>query len=627
MNPSVRQFRRSLGSTLLAACSMAGSASLTVLLSLAIGSTVGAGSLVEARWGREAAEWTVFSSEWFPALLTAAGIHTLCAALTRWPKKDLLVVQVGVLALLAGVILTCRSGHTGQVRLREGQATGEVELPCESVLQVVRRSSDGNLATEFTFFPGPFDWEDGRELDFGTCQGLGVSVVKYLRHAKERTAWVQDDRDFDGPALELALSESGGKAAGEEWLTAGAFGGEAVVGSAAFALYPIPVPTMVEDFLDPPADLGAAGVLSVHFEGRMQHVLVDASIGKTIPLDQSGTELELVEYLPNAHPTPDGRFESRGPKAENPVLELRVRLAGEAEPIRQVAFANRPLLNLDAVYGRTCPVRFWFHHPQIERPTGALFMQDGQGRLYCRTSDDGRLSEAERVEEGTAIRLAGGSTVTIKRYLPRARQEVRFEPVKPAGDTAGGVESAVQVEIREEESNRLVWLKRSDLQYGSRILETDQGLIGLSFSQGLRTMGATVRLEEVVRPPAQREKSGKRPSIRVAVLDRQTGDTEEAEISATRPLTVGNYRLHQSVLHDKAHDRASIVLLATHDPGRFLKYLGSAMICGGVLLACFLRIGASPIAARFHSRTRGESRRDPTTPGLAGAGPLHRRAA
>ena len=181
-----------------------------------------------------------------------------------------------------------------------------------------------------------------KDLDFGTDNGLGLKVLRFHRHARPRTEWVADQRDYQGPALQLRLHGPTGNTVAEDWLAANVFGGEAIIGPTKYDLLPLPVAAMREDFVEPPSGLAGAGVLSVHYAGRLQRIEVDGNVGRRLEIGEDGAALEILQYLPDAKPTPKGGFVSVSTKPRNPLLELNVYLPGREQPTRQVAFALRP---------------------------------------------------------------------------------------------------------------------------------------------------------------------------------------------------------------------------------------------------------------------------------------------
>ena len=118
---------------------------------------------------------------------------------------------------------------------------------------------------------------------------------------------------------------------------------------------------------------------------------------------------------------PDGRkFIARSDRPRNPVLELRVHLPGASEAIRQLAFAKAPLLNLDGVAGRVCPIKFWYHHANMPDDPGIAFLQTPAGQLYCRNAADGPRTEPVAVAPGDRIPVGGQFAIVVVEHIPRA---------------------------------------------------------------------------------------------------------------------------------------------------------------------------------------------------------------
>jgi hypothetical protein len=244
---------------------------LAVLLIISLAAVLACGTWLEASHGREFARWYVYGSPWLVTLLLLLCLNIFFAMLVRWPWKKnqlgLLLAQAGLLVLLIGAIQTFIWGTEGQLSLKEGESCDHM-VTSRSVITTTHLDDGGQVATDFTFTSGPTDWPAGKSLDFGQEADLGLKIVKFIRHARERVDWVADASDYEGPALELRLCGPGGGWVDEDWLAASLFGGEAVIGPTMYRLWPLPVATMVEDFLHPPsAPETILGTLSIHHEG------------------------------------------------------------------------------------------------------------------------------------------------------------------------------------------------------------------------------------------------------------------------------------------------------------------------------------------------------------------------
>ena len=92
-------------------------------------------------------------------------------------------------------------------------------------------------------------------------------------------------------------------------------------------------------------------------------------------MGESGIRVEIAAYFPDARPDAAAHFTTASQKPNNPLLDLKVYLPGKDKPLRQIAFAKKPLLNLDGIHGWSCPVKFWYHHPAVLPESGTQFLQ------------------------------------------------------------------------------------------------------------------------------------------------------------------------------------------------------------------------------------------------------------
>ena len=573
---------------------------LAVLLIVVLAAVLSGATILEAEQGREYAMWYVYGSLWFCGLLALLGVNILAATLIRFPWKKrqigFVVTHAGLLVLLCGAIQTFLGGVEGQVSLLEGESADKIVLTNQSAIFVSRNKQKGREETAFSFRPGPVDWPAGKTLDFGAEDGLGLKLLGYCRHGREKTEWLADESKLGAPVLNLILSDKNGQRVQDGWLEGNVFGGEAVLGPTKYDIFPVSFESMARDFLEPPtADaLGERGLLSVHYQGERLEVAIDKQLGQEVTLGGGAVRVEIVEYLANARPTPEGRFASRGEEPKNPMLELKVHLPGAENAIRQVAFACRPLLNLDAVHGRQCPVKFWYHHPATVSAPGAEFLQTPDGKLYCRAIVEGSTQPPREVRQGDRIRLGSDFAVSLAEYLPHARQQITFLPA--AKDTGDGnrLEAAALVEVSLAGIPYRVWLRRDDPRFGQEWLITDQGPVKVSFGYDHYPLDFVLRLKDFQQDLNPGGMGAAAFASQVRVVDPARKIDEEREISLNQPLVHGKFTFYQASFQDAAHGKETSILAATYDPGRRMKYLGSLMICGGIFVMFYLRSYMAP---------------------------------
>ena len=319
-----------------------------------------------------------------------------------------------------------------------------------------------------------------------------------------------------------------------------------------------------------------------------------------------GTRVEIAAYLPDARPDATMHFTTNSQRPNNPMLDLKVYLPGKDEPVRQIAFAKNPLLNLDLMHGRQCPVQFWSHHPAAPPEAGVQFLQTPDEKLHYRVIAGGKLASRGKVKEGAPIGTIDQLHLAVVKHLPRARR-TDFLPVTVQGDNAAAPESAVLVKVQAGGETHEVWLKRRDLEQGSQKVTTPEGALNLAFDCEQRPLGFSVKLvkfEHELNPGMMGDASF---TSSVQVTDNARSGEMQAKIAMNQPLVYGGWRFCQSGCDTAGDGKQVSILTAVSDPGGFLKYLGCTMTCLGMVVVYYG--SASFLAApwRWFRRATGKS--------------------
>ncbi len=568
-----------------------GSLKLAVVLLVVSAVILASTTVVEAFKGTEYVQWYVYHSRWFIALLALLGANVLAAVLIRFPWKKrhigFLVAHLGVLVLLGGSLQTFRGGIEGQLPFAEKDTADTIFLTSRSLLKAVLHGEDGPVSTEFPFSPGPFDWPEGKTLDFGQTEGIGLAVSKFYRHAREEVSWVADESGVGWPAVEFALNAPGGNTVSRQWLVGSQMGGEMEIGPARFELFTTSAEGMVGDFLDPPlAGAGPSGVVSMCLDDQMFHVDVKENLGKTAPLGETGVSVEIVAYLADAVPGTADRLVSRGTEPRNPMVDLLVHLPGRDEPIRQIAFARYPALNLDRAHGRACPVKFWYYHPAVSAQPGVQFLRAPNGKLYCRVAARGEYLSRGEVNERDQIETWVGLSISLLKYVPHARQKVDFRSLPGTAKEDQAAEAAARVEISLDDETEQVWIRRNGER---RMIQTPKGLLVLTFGHDRLALGFSLKLLDFKRGMNPGRVGDASFASSVQLVDSARGIDEKREISMNKPLVHDKFTFYQSSFQELPDGSDVSILSVSHDPGRLLKYLGSLMVCVGTFAVFYLR--------------------------------------
>ena len=573
---------------------MLASLRLAVILIVVLAVVLSVATVLEAAKGRDLAQWYVYGSTWFIGLLGLLSANILAATLVRFPwKKNQIgfaITHAGLLVLLAGSIVTFVAGIEGSLSFVEGETADTVLLADRSQFKVLRQGSNGPRTTEFSFSPGPVNWKAGTPLDFGKVDGMGLKVLDFYVHARQIVSWQTDEAGVGEPALRLRLADSDGRSRGDLWCISNPFGGRADEGMPKLKFQQAPTQSMLEDFLKPQsAAKGELGVLSVHYQDQIIPIDVDQSMGKTVPLGESGISVEIVQYHADAVSQGGGRFSSLGTEPKNPMLQLQIYLPDREEPISEIAFAKNPLVNYSLMRGQKCPVSFWYYHPAVSVSAGAEFMQTPDGKLYCRVGVDGEYQSRGEVTKGDRIAVPPDLEISILDHIPHARQDVTFRPIELAAGETSGPPAAALVELTTKGESHRFWLQRNDEQHGFRRIKTPEGPVTIGFGYVQLPLGFSLKLIDFKRGMNPGGMGDASFASAVQLIDNAEGVELEHEISMNNPLVHGRYTFYQSSFQQLSDGTEASVLSIAYDPGRFPKYLGSLMICVGIFVMFYMK--------------------------------------
>jgi hypothetical protein len=334
------------------------SLTLAVVLISALAATLALTTILDSWYGNEAAQFGVYRTTWFAALLMLLGVNVLCAALIRLPWKQyqtgFVITHLGILVLLAGCFLT-RLGHIdAQMHIFEGDRGHRAyEGSHRFDLTVIEPS--GKTFYSIPVATGPFNWADYQtklsffpwglaHRDRGVVfdrDGIRLEVLDYysdsmLEQAKPLRLRVKAEKPKasdpkDGKAgptdswqtIDLSLAEDEGAGHGM-----GRRGRHDLPGGQRIVYWAAANQAEVEAFLDskPDGAVGPQGRLVVHAGGKKFTFDVEAlQASKPIPLPGTDLKLELTA-------------------AHNVALQLNCTAPGE-EPVTILAVADVPSMN------------------------------------------------------------------------------------------------------------------------------------------------------------------------------------------------------------------------------------------------------------------------------------------
>lgn len=553
------------------------------------------GVLLQSYYGRAFSHWYVFRTVWFVGLFMLLEASLACAMCLRWPwrrrQTGMLITHAGALLVIAGFVLRLWSGVDGQITLTEGESTDQATRVDRCRISASWPDRPHEKPYVFTFESGPGDWNARSQLDLGVVDGMRARVLRYYQHAEVVETWRADERNVGGPLVRFQLNGPDGERV-EHLLTDQDFGAELFVGSVALRLQRTGSEAMLTDFLNPPVHtLSEHGLLTMYYEDDVQRVAIGEHIGKSVPLGQSGVNVEIVHYLADAKLDRSGKFQPLKSEPRNPLVELLVHMPRENEPYRQVAFAKSPLLNFDGVYDRICPVKFVYEHPHIKPDTAVELLQDRQGKLFGRVMSDGKCRAKGEVSTGSRLDVSTGSTFCVTEYLPHARRGISFQPAKATGNASRPAPPATEIELSVAETTERIWLQRDVLQFRRQEMVTPEGRLLVEFDGAQLPLGFALELVDFI-GESNRNRHASPPSV-IRLIDTSARVDQQRQVSRSAPLKHNGFIVYPWGAEDTGHGRQAAIFRVVHDPGSLLRRIGIWLVLLGVAIALLLKTRGS----------------------------------
>lgn len=179
---------------------------LPMILVLAV--LLAAGTIVESRYSTAVAKRFVYGTWWFAGFLLLLVVNLFCSALSRFPWKKyqtgFVITHLGIIAILAGSLVTQRLGVDGQIALTEGEEGRVFQEDKPMIYYQMGDDTIEFIPASFSFrSPGP-DHPLLKDLDGG-----GVLMVdRFYLHAHKMVQGRPVEEGEGYPAVHLSLNSS-----------------------------------------------------------------------------------------------------------------------------------------------------------------------------------------------------------------------------------------------------------------------------------------------------------------------------------------------------------------------------------------------------------------------------------
>lgn len=194
---------------------------------------------------------------------------------------------------------------------------------------------------------------------------------------------------------------------------------------------------------------------------------------------------------------------------------------------------------------------------------------------YIFTKSKGGLTKKGKVKAGDQVDVGWmGIQLRVLKYLPQARHQVVYEPIKKPNDISS---SAIKFRFRDQD----YWVGLNS----SVRLFTEKQMYLVSFANRRIDLGFDVKLKEFTVGRYQ-------GTMRAAsyASDVEIPGVLEAHISMNNPLKHGGFTFYQASFQENEQGEATTSILSVnYDPGRWIKYLGSLLIVLGAILMFYFK--------------------------------------
>lgn len=352
-------------------------------------------------------------------------------------------------------------------------------------------------------------------------------------------------------------------------------------------------------------------------EGRMVSVRTPEELNRAAGVP---VIVELLEWMPSSRPLTGFVVGSDGDApAAHVVIEGRLPNEPDSAASRVIADTwlsvgraeqrvGALLLRLVTLEDARAVEAFTAYDADMELPAGVMGMIEiaglQDGRWLARRVTRRGVESAEELKAGVSSRAFMSLTWRAVELLPHARAREGYEPLDLTPDKAGI--PAARLRITAGEVVRELWIARDGRPRMIGSTGENTG-IAVAYSVDHLPLGFAVKLDRFERGIDPGTNNPASFASHVRILDAQTPMSDEAHrIWMNNPLRYGGLVFYQSGFQELPDGGTMTILAVGRDPGRPIKYAGSALIVMGIFTMFYMRayfFRRAPASSTFNSPT------------------------
>ncbi len=570
---------------------------LAVISLVLLAAILATATVIESRYGTRAAWVAVYGTAWFGGVLFLLGLNVLCAALSRYPWKPrqtgFVITHLGIITILIGSFLTQRLGVDGNLPIYEKSADNEVVLNDLS-LSLIDEKNDKKQ--EFKIRES-VNAKEGKMFSVGITNNTSLVVDGFIPRAVLRKKFLPSETKVGGSALKVELYND--RFHISEWLysTEPGLPSKISLGPAELSLRDLWNASDLESFNNPPKNKNQGiGLIVLTQEGKDFRVPIQVSKNWN---KVGGTKLEIRidKYLPYAI-VENNKLVNRSPEPVNPAVEFTLReIGGNKEEEKHTVFSNFP--EFATIHGGAKNQHTFGYKARmislaapkkeelgmVGTSRGELQFATADARkklLYRALGKTGNLNVSGEVEVDKEYATGWMDLkFRVSEYIPYA---VESETPDALDYITGPSDSyTTAIHISEERDGQLdknsgMWL----LENSTKLKSFEGREVLIQFSKNRMTLPFKLYLEKFFMGTDPGTQKAATYQSTVSVKETKEGEQKSSLISMNEPLHYGGYTFYQASYQLQEGKPAISVFAVNYDPGRWVKYIGSLILCLGI---------------------------------------------
>jgi len=569
---------------------------LAVVLLVVLGVVCIAGTITESSYTARLAQRLVYRAGWFDLLLAGIFINVLFATLNRFPwrisQSGFLITHLGVLTLLVGSLIAHRFGVEGNLMLSEGQSGDRISL---DRFHISFQEVGENARYKFETVEVEWGHPEKSEQHYPIKElGLNVIADNFYPHSEWVEEW-EEGGPVENPAVHFAIDSTFAGRMAEGWL-APLFPGQndvdlvaanvtsRLIGDAA---------ALQEELQSSPSprEDSSKGWLEIQFGGGLEPQEIDVLQAMVTKVPIAGTEYSVfvTEQFDYAYVNSENRLADDPTKKPNPAILYEIYRGEEKIADRLFKFSLIP--EFDSMHGKAedLPFKIAYRRSLGGVRSGqaefAILMGPGDDLHWKVTTGGGEVGSGS-LEVGRPVpmtMMTAGMSLVVDRYLHTAqrRQNLVEMPIEK-GDFRN---KAAHLRVVDSDGNEKAFWQEA---YSQQEIELGGKRFLVAYGPEQVPLGFSIQLKDfrlLTYPGSAGRPMSYESDVHVVARSGNGTMTRDVTIKMNEPMDHGGFRVFQSsYINEPRGDPQISVFSIAHNPGIWVIYIGSIVLCVGIAL-------------------------------------------